>query len=225
LGVGYAAPGTWPHPARDWRGGRVVVPHTTPDSRLVNLYGRAVGTGEQVPKAKRHDHLPGEKGYFNAVALQAGLGPLWVCEGAFDALALLAAGMPRVVAIFGVHGWRWDWVRGVRDLVFALDADTAGQQQWRQLARQAALRGKRVAVLPAAAYGGCKDVSDAWATGVLAVDAGRAAAPGGEALAVPPHQREPWAERVAIMVIDGGLPHADAERLTRAGLQTPGTAP
>src|SRR5712691_6054169 len=81
---------------------------------------------------------------------------------AFDALALLAAGVPRVVAIFGVQGWRWDWVREVRELVFALDADAAGQQQWRQLARQAALRGKRVAVLPAAAYGGCKDVSEAW---------------------------------------------------------------
>src|SRR5207249_3488888 len=105
-GVGYAAPGTWPHPARDWRGGRVVFPHTTADGRLVNLYGRAVGTAEQVPKAKRHDHLPGEKGYFNAAALQAGAGPLWVCEGAFDALALLAAGVPRVAAIFGVQGWR-----------------------------------------------------------------------------------------------------------------------
>ena len=96
LGVGYAAPGTWPHAARDWRGGRVVFPHTTPDGRLVNLYGRAVGTAEQVPKAKRHDHLPGAKGYFNAAALQAGAGPLWVCEGAFDALALLAAGVSRV---------------------------------------------------------------------------------------------------------------------------------
>ena len=94
LGVGYAAPGTWPHVARDWRGGRVVFPHTTPDGRLVNLYGRAVGTAEQVPKAKRHDHLPGTKGYFNAAALHAGTGPLWVCEGAFDALALLAAGIP-----------------------------------------------------------------------------------------------------------------------------------
>jgi len=93
LGVGSAAPGTWPHKARDWRGGRVVFPHTTPDGCLVNLYGRAVGTAAQVPKAKRHDHLPGEKGYFNAAALQAVAGPLWVCEGAFDALALLAAGM------------------------------------------------------------------------------------------------------------------------------------
>ena len=92
-GVGYAAPGTWPHAARDWRGGRVVFPHTMPEGRLVNLYGRAVGTAEQVPKAMRHDHLPGTKGYYNAAALQYGTGPLWVCEGAFDALALLAAGI------------------------------------------------------------------------------------------------------------------------------------
>ena len=64
-----------------------------------------------------------------AGCLQAGRGPLWVCEGAFDALALLAAGVPRVVALFGVQGWRWDWAREVGALVFALDADAAGQQQ------------------------------------------------------------------------------------------------
>jgi hypothetical protein len=119
----------------------VVFPHTTPDRSLVNLYRRAVGTAKQVPKTKRHDHLPGTKGYFNATALHPGEGALWVCEGAFDALELLAAGVPRVVAIFGVQGWHWDWVRDIRKLVFALDADTAGQQQWQALARQAALRG------------------------------------------------------------------------------------
>jgi len=225
-GVGYAAPGTWPHKARDWRGGRVVFPHTTPDGHLVNLYGRAVGTAAQVPKAKRHDHLPGEKGYFNGTALQEGDGPLWVCEGAFDALALLAAGVPRVVAIFGVQGWRWEWVRAVRALVFALDADAAGQQQWRTLARQAALRGKRVAVLEPAAYGDAKDVSEAWAAGVLAVGPGPAAvAVGGEGLAVPEDLHEVWAERVAIMVADGGMPPADAERLAWEELQTQRAVP
>jgi hypothetical protein len=212
LGVGYAAPGTWPHAARDWHGGRVVFPHTTPEGRLVNLYGRAVGTAEQVPKAKRHDHLPGEKGYFNAAALQAGDGPLWVCEGAFDALALLAVGVPRVVAIFGVQGWRWAWVRDVRTLVFALDADTAGQQQWRQLARQAALRGKRVAVLPPAAYGGHKDVNEAWVAGTLAVRAWpAAAADDATRIEMPEELRESWAERAAIMECDGGLARSVAE--------------
>ena len=93
-----------------------------------------------------------------------------------------------------------------------------GSSSGTRVPRQATLRGKRVAVFPAAAYGGCKDISDAWATGVLAAGAGPAAAPGEEALVVPPHQRESWAERVALMVIDGGLPHADAECLAWEGL-------
>jgi len=130
--------------------------------------------------------------YVHPTAVQAGAGPLWVCEGACDALALLAVGVPRVVAIFRGQGWRWEWAREVRGLVFALDTEAAGQQQWRQLARQAALRGKRVAVLEPAAYGGYKDASAAWAAGVLAMGVGPAAAPGGEVLAVPQHLREPW---------------------------------
>jgi hypothetical protein len=55
-------------------------------------------------------------------------------------------------------------------LVFALDADAAGQQQWRQLARQAALRGKHVAVLEPVPYGGQKDVNEAWVAGTLTVE-------------------------------------------------------
>ena len=126
---------------------------------------------------------------------------------AFDALALLAAGVSRVITIFGVHGWRWDWAREVRALVFPFDADDAGQQQWRQLARQATLQGKQVAVLEPAAYGGHKDVSEAWVAGVLMVEVGPAAAATGSAvLAIPPYLRESWAERVAMMVADGGLP-------------------
>ncbi len=166
-GVGYAAPGRWAHRGRDWRHGRVVIPHTDPAGRLVNLYGRAVG--EDVPKGLKHDHLPGAKGCFNARALAEGDGPLFVTEGPFDALALMAAGYPRTVAIFGVGGWRWDWAREIIELVLALDADQAGQEGWRELARGARLRGKRVWVLPSEAYGGYKDASEAWVAGALDV--------------------------------------------------------
>ena len=205
----------------------MVFPHTTPDGRLVNLYGRAVGTAEQVPKAKRHDHLPGAKGYFNAAALQAGAGPLWVCEGAFDALALLAAGVSRV----------W-W----RSLACRAGAGTGcgrcaswsspstpmppGSSSGASSPARRRCGGSRWRCCQPAAYGGYKDVSEAWAAGVLAVGAGPAAAAAEErCLAVPQHLRESWAERVAIMVIDGGLPRAEAERLAWAGLQAPGAAP
>ena len=111
----------------------------------------------------------------------------------------------------------------MHELVFALDADAAGQQQWRVLAREAALRGKQVAVLEPAAYGGYKDVNEAWMAGVLEVGAGPAA--GGPACAVPKTLREVWAERVAIMVADGGMPPADAKRIAWEELQTQRATP
>src|SRR5262249_12460826 len=158
--------------------------------------------------------------YFYAAALQAVAGPLWVCEGAFDAPAFLAAGLARVVAIFGVQGWRWDWVRKVHALVCVLDAEPAGQQQWRQPAHQAALCGEQVAVVQAAAYGGHKDVNEAWVAGTLAVGAwvtpGAAA---GVRSAVPADLVEVWEERIAIMLADGHLLPADAARLAWEGLQ------
>ena len=188
---------------------------------LVNLYGRAVGTAEQVPKAKRHDHLPGVKGYFNAAALQAGAGPLWVCEGAFDALALLAAGVSRVVAIFGVHGWRWDWVREVRELVFALDADAAGQQQWRCLPAKPHCGGSRSWCWSRRRMGGVKMSMRRGSPGALAVNTWLTPAEEtGARLAVPADLHEAWAERVAIMLADGHLLPEDAERLAWEGLQT-----
>jgi len=173
-GVGYAAPGQWAHrneagaPVRDWHRGRLVFPHTDPAGNVVNLYGRAVG---DAPKSVRHDHCAGAKGYFNAPAMREGSGPLTICEGAFDALALMAAGLPRVVAIFGVNAWRWDWARGADELLFALDTDPTGLEAFRELAPVARLRGKRVAYLEPEAYGGEKDAAAAWAAGTLRLGA------------------------------------------------------
>ena len=174
--VGYAATGTWPNGKRDWRWGRVVFPHTTPDGQVVNLYGRAVGADAKVPKEVRHDHLPGTKGWFNASALRDAEGPLYVCEGAFDALALIAAGFPRTIAIFGLDGWRWDWLPpSVTDIAFCLDQDppaTDGTPArstlvMQELARAAVLRGKRAWLVPSSAFGSDKDAAAAWESGQL----------------------------------------------------------
>ena len=135
---------------------------------------------------------------------RAAAAPLFVCERAFAALALLAAGAPRVV----------------RELVVALDADAAGQQEGCALAREAAGRGKRVAVLEPAAYGGYKDVSEAWMAGVLRVGTGPVAVgAGATAWEIPEDLQELWAERTAIIAADGHLPRAEAERLARVCLQ------
>ncbi len=68
-GLGYAAAGTWA--GRD-AGARVVIPHTRPDGTVVNLYGRAIGA--DTPRHLAHDHLPGRRALFNALALAEPVG-------------------------------------------------------------------------------------------------------------------------------------------------------
>ena len=164
FGLGYAAPGIWPgRGALD----RIVVPHTNADGELVSLYGRLIVPITDGLKSLKHDHLPGPRALFNGAALRSGAGPVWLCEAPLDALALNAAGVECVVAVFGVSQWRWDWARDVRDLVVALDADGSGSQAAKTFAIAARLRGKRVSILPASAYGSEKDASAALAAGSL----------------------------------------------------------
>jgi hypothetical protein len=155
-GLGYApAGGRWPGKGRER--GRVVFPHTNPCGDVVNLYGRAVG--EDVPKAERHFHLSGPKGNFNAPALTGET--VYLCEGSFDALSLVAAGYPESCAIFGVDGLRWEWLKASR-VVFCFDQDGAGDK-WKALAARAVLLGKEVFWLSKDVYQGGKDLNEAWA--------------------------------------------------------------
>lgn len=163
LGAGYAASGSWL--GREWRQGRIVFPHTTPEGEIVNLYGRALGNVPEQYKSLKHDHLSGAKGYVNAQALREGEGPIAICEGVFDLLAIMAAGQERALAIFGLDGWRWEWAKDAGELILALDNDEPGREAAGELARSARLRGKRVALLDPEAYAGAKDIAEAWAAG------------------------------------------------------------
>ena len=79
--------------------------------------------------------------------------------------------------------------------------------------------GKRVARLPAGAYGGHKDVNEGWMAGALTIGAWSTAAAGShEALVVPEDLQEGWEERATIMVYNGNLPRPEAEHLAWAGL-------
>jgi hypothetical protein len=144
-------------------GPRIVFPHTLPDARLVNLYGRS--TDPDAQREHRHRHLPQPKGLLNAAAMKLP-GPLYLVEGAFDALALMAAGVEKVVAVFGLDGFDWRWVAG-QDLVIALDFDEAGEVAAQKLLMEAAYRGLKARRLAAQDLGGEKDVAAAWQAGKL----------------------------------------------------------
>jgi DNA primase len=160
--AGYAPQGRWPQRTRDWEEGRLVFPHTNERGQVVNLYGRAVELTKQAPKELRHAHLSGPKGLFNAEALKSPT--VYICEGVFDALSLMAAGYTESVALFGLTPPPWQWVRAAT-LVLCFDAD-AGRKA-RELAFEARLAlGKTVYVLTADDLGGHKDLNEAYLAGV-----------------------------------------------------------
>lgn len=140
---------------------RLILPHTDPEGRAVSLYGRRIDGGED----RRHHHLARPKGVMNGLALLSG--EVWLTEGPFDALALIAAGIPNAVAVFGVGGIRWNWLRGCRRLVLAFDADETGRRAIHEQAQQALMRGVAVEYLTPAELGGAKDVAEAWAKRTL----------------------------------------------------------
>ncbi len=82
------------------------------------------------------------------------------------------------------------------------------------------LRGKRVAVLPPAAYGGHTDANEAWVAGVLTLGCTPpAGATGAAALVISEAGRERWEECAAIMTYEGHLPRVEAEYMAWVDLQ------
>lgn len=135
---------------------RVIFPHTSPSGEIISLYGRAIDDGVKI----RHKHLSGNKGVFNAAAFSCDM--VFLCEGAPDALSLIAAGHENTCAIFGNTGLsnKWEWVKA-KVLIFCFDNDTGGEK-WKQLAAEATLKGKKVYFLEKECYQGYKDLNEVW---------------------------------------------------------------
>ncbi|MBF0556145.1 MAG: toprim domain-containing protein [Nitrospirae bacterium] len=173
-GGGYAGKGQWAHfsersnetnviAVRQYELGRIVFPHTDPNNLIINLYGRALENKAiyDVPMAPglKHDHLESTPGVFNGKALKEET--VFVCEGVFDALSLIAAGYPNSCAIFGKNNLRWDWVKS-KTVIFCFDNDIAGDD-WKKLAHEGILRGKNIYYLPKQLYKEYKDLNELWA--------------------------------------------------------------
>jgi len=178
---------------------RVIVPHTNPADQIVSLYGRSIDAG--VDKNYRHLHLPVTKGVFNAQALNLSGEPLYVCEGAFDALSLLAMGFKRVIAVFGLRGFRWDWLApNEQEIVLAFDYDEnpsaqeGGKKSIDEFLLRATNHNIRVLRVTKEEMGGYKDINDAWVAGALNFDAPESPALP-DYLTIPLDPPEKWMNR------------------------------
>lgn len=124
---------------------RVVVPILDDQGRAVGLYGRDITGNSEV----RHLYLAGaHRAVWNAEAARAYPDNLIVTESIFDALALWSAGQKNVIACYGVGGWAAHHdalieAAGVRQIVFAFDADKAGGERAVSIAQKLDAKGLR----------------------------------------------------------------------------------
>lgn len=159
FGLGFAEK-NWP--GRTWKWSRVVFPHTNPEGKIINLYGRTIT--KESPKGLAHDHLKGPKGLFNAKALLKS--SVFICEGPMDALTLLQMGL-NACACFGVNSLRQhlDWIKA-HTIIIAFDNDEAGKK-WNEVKALLLIRGKRLLYLDSHAFGKAKDINEAYQKGSL----------------------------------------------------------
>lgn len=118
---------------------RIVVPIFDAERRPVGLYGRDITDKSDVA----HLYLAGgHRAVWNAEAATVYPEELIVAESLLDALAIWGGGQRKnVVAAYGARGWTPHHAKlirkaGTKKLVFAFDADTAGQERARELASE-----------------------------------------------------------------------------------------
>ena len=145
--------------------GRVVFPLTNPTGEATSATGRAVNPGDE-PRYLTLAAATYPKGWHNAGAIAAARssgGPVYLCEGPFDALALAAGGVGTAVAMLGTDdpGRLVAWLAGVPQVIVCLDADEAGQAAARKVAAALALFAD-VRILAPAALGDCGDLAEYW---------------------------------------------------------------
>ncbi len=187
LGVGYAAPNTWPGD-RGRKVGRVVYPLANPATgRVVSALGRlCVDADPAWSEAVRADFArvkqrklagcpAGVWPYGSVAAARDGRLPLVLVEGPADALALMQrapAGSEaiNVVALLGtVNVLPAALLRELPGVVMALDEDGSGARAMRELRTELAITGVRVERLPGDWLGGGKDAGELAAGLVAAV--------------------------------------------------------
>jgi len=113
--------------------GCVVVPVHDPDGNLVTLYGRFTGDS-----SKRHLFLPDRPtGLWNAAALKT-YADIILVESVIDALSVMMAGHPNVLAIQGTNGLNDTDLalfreHGMQAVTLLLDGDEAGRNAAQRL--------------------------------------------------------------------------------------------
>ena len=126
--------------------GYVTFPVLDVEGNVGEVYGRKVAREDGRTGSPKHLYLPGpHRGVFNIGAF-AETDELIVTESIIDALTLWCAGFRHVTAAYGTDGWTPEHQQvvqehGIRRVLIAFDADTAGDKGAKTLAAELATVG------------------------------------------------------------------------------------
>jgi DNA primase len=120
--------------------GSLVIPIADEGGRVVEMYGRKIGTNLR-PGTPLHLYLPGpHRGVWNAGAVKS-VEEVVLCESLIDALTFWCAGIRNVTAAYGVEGFTAEHrevlrAAGTRRVKIAYDRDEAGDRAAEKLSRE-----------------------------------------------------------------------------------------
>lgn len=126
--------------------GYLTFPVLDVDGNVGEVYGRLLGQPDSRTRPPKHLYLPGpHRGVFNIAAFDQ-TDELIVTESVIDALTLWCAGFRHVTAAYGVDGWTPEHQaavqeQGIRRVLIAFDADSAGDKGAKTLAAELATVG------------------------------------------------------------------------------------
>jgi len=150
----------------------LLFPLSDPSGVITSVSGRTLES-DRTPKYLVLPEREGyEKGWFNAGAIrtarETGL-PVYLTEGPFDTLALLAGGIDTAAAIMGKRDprlvrWLAQWVSGVSTVILCPDEDASGREGFATILRELSLVVAAPRMAPAGYLQGCKDLSEFWQT-------------------------------------------------------------
>lgn len=124
----------------------LVFPLQDRQRRTVGFYGRSILQGAKVPK-----RMSARSGLFRLEAAQ-GTDSVVLVEGVLDALALMQAGLPQVMALGGVQGLNQELLahlqaEKISQVTLCLDGDEAGRQAAPHLTKKLQAGGLQVQVV------------------------------------------------------------------------------
>lgn len=143
-----------PHPesGHDFQKGRLSIPYITPTG-IVQIRFRAIPytgvPGDPEPSPKMKSEAGAGSTIYNSVALSSGETTLAVCEGEFDTMSAVGAGIP-AIGIPGANAWQDIYSRLLRyrKIIVLADNDDHGEGMKFAEKVQNSTRGARIVLMP-----------------------------------------------------------------------------